>query len=100
MREKKGKTNLSKILGASYGLCFGGLVLLALGCGISYRWDTARTPGIVVGVLGLLTIVAGLVLAGARLRCPYCDASLMSGGRFPLPTDVPNFCPHCGKPLE
>ena len=100
MREKKGKTNLSKILGASYGLCFGGLVLMALGFGITHRWDAALTPGIVVGVLGLLTIVAGLVLAGARLRCSYCDTSLMSGGRFPLPTDVPNFCPHCGKPLE
>ena len=100
MKEKKRKTNLSTILGAVYGLCFGGLVLLALGCGISYRWDTAHIPGIVVGILGLLTTVAGLVLAGVRLRCPHCDASLMSGGRFSLPTDVPNFCPHCGKPLE
>lgn len=98
MKGKKGKTNLSKILGAVYGLCFGGLVLMALGSGIAYRWSAA--PGIVVSVLGLLTIVAGLVLAGVRLRCPYCDASLLSGGRSLLPTDVPNFCPHCGKPLE
>lgn len=100
MKEKKDKANLRKILEVSYALCFGGLLLQALGFGIAYRWSAALTPGIVVGVLGLLTIVAGLVLAGARLRCPYCDASLMSGGRFPLPTDVPNFCPHCGKPLE
>ena len=29
MKQKKGKMNLGKILGAAYGLCFGGLLLLA-----------------------------------------------------------------------
>ena len=27
-------------------------------------------------------------------------ASLLRGGRFLLPADVPNFCPNCGKPLK
>ena len=39
MKQKKGKMNLGKILGAAYGLCFGGLLSLALGCGIQYRWN-------------------------------------------------------------
>ena len=96
MKEKKDKTNLGKILGTAYGLCFGGLVLLALGCGIQYRWNAAL--GIVLAVLGLVVLISGLVLAGTRLRCPYCDASLMQRGRLPL--EVPNFCPNCGKSLE
>lgn len=96
MKEKKGKTNLGKILGASYGLCIGGVVLLALGCGIQYRWNTAF--GLAIAVLGLAVLISSLVLAGARLRCPHCDASLMQGGR--LPFEVPHFCPNCGKPLE
>ena len=96
MKQKKGKMNLGKILGAAYGLCFGGLLLLAVGCGIQYRWNAIL--GIVLAVLGLAAIVSGIVLAYARLRCLYCDASLMQRGR--LPFEVPNFCPNCGKPLE
>ena len=96
MKEKKDKTKLGKILGASYGLCIGGVVLLALGCGIQHRWNT--TFGLAMAVLGLAVLISGFVLAGARLRCPYCDASLLQRGR--LPFEVPNFCPNCGKPLE
>lgn len=96
MKQKKGKMNLGKILGAAYGLCFGGLLLLAVGCGIQYRWDV--TFGIVLAVLGVAAMVSGIVLAYARLRCPHCGASLMLGGR--IPSSLPNFCPDCGKPLE
>ena len=96
MKEKKDKTKLGKILGASYGLCISGVVLLALGFGIQYRWNTAF--GLAIAVLGLAVFISGFVLAGARLRCPYCDASLLQRGR--LPFEVPNFCPNCGKPLE
>ena len=96
MKQKKGETDLGKTLGVAYGLCFGGLLSLALGCGIQYRWNAIL--GIVLAVLGLAAIVSGIVLAYARLRCPHCDASLMQGGR--LPFEVPNFCPNCGKPLE
>ena len=98
MKGKKDKTVPRKVLETSHGLCFGGLLLLALGCGIQYRWNAA--PGIALAVAGVAIILAGLVLAGARLRCPYCDASLLRGGRFLLPADVPNFCPNCGKPLK
>ncbi len=98
MKEKKDKANLRKILEVSYALCFGGLLLQALGFGIQYRWST--TFGMVLAVLGLVVMLSSLVLAGARLRCPHCDASLLSGGRFLLPAAVSNFCPHCGKPLE
>ena len=96
MKEKKDKTKLGKILGTAYGLCFGGLVLLAVGCGIQHRWNT--TFGLAMAVLGLAVLISGFVLAGAQLRCPYCDASLLQRGRLPL--EVPNFCPNCGKPLE
>ena len=96
MKQKKGKMNLGKILGAAYGLCFGGLLSLALGCGIKYRWNA--TLGFVLAVLGLVAVVSGIVLAYARLRCPHCGASLMLGGR--IPSSLPNFCPDCGKPLE
>ena len=115
MKQKKGKMNLGKILGAAYGLCFGGLLLLAVGCGIQYRWDvtfgivlavlslsekTVPVPAVVfvLCILGIVGVVSGIVLAYARMRCPHCDASLMQGGR--LPFEVPNFCPNCGKPLE
>lgn len=96
MKQKKAKTSLWKILGAAYGLCFSGVILLALGFGIQYRWNT--TLGIALAVLGLVALISSLVLAGARLRCPHCAASLMQGGR--LPYEVPHFCPNCGKPLE
>ena len=96
MKGKKDKTVPRKVLETSHGLCFGGLLLLAVGCGIQYRWDV--TFGIVLAVLGLAAMVSGIVLAYARMRCPYCDASLMQRGR--LPFEVPNFCPNCGKPLE
>ena len=93
MKEKRDKTNLGKILGTAYGLCFGGVVLLALGFGI-----ISDAIGIVLAVLGLVIFASGFVLAYARLRCPHCDASLIQRGR--LPFEVPNFCPNCGKPLE
>ena len=58
---------------------------------------------------GALTMLAaayliGLIMAGSlltafsKLRCPYCGASLMAGGR--MPSSLPHFCPDCGKTLD
>ena len=82
------------------GLFYGGLGLLLLAWVASSlsRGNTVPVPAIVLCILGIVGLVSGIVLAYARLRCPYCGASLMLGGR--IPSSLPNFCPACGKRLE
>ena len=81
-------------------LFYGGLGFLVLAWAVSSlaRRNTVPAPVIVICLFGLAGIVSGIVLAYARLRCPHCGASLMLGGR--IPSNLPNFCPDCGKPLE
>ena len=46
---------------------------------------------------GAALLIAGLVLAVLKVRCPHCGASLMPGGRLPL--SMPPYCSGCGKKL-
>jgi len=43
-------------------------------------------------------MAGSLLTAFSKLRCPYCGASLMAGGR--MPSSLPHFCPDCGKTLD
>ncbi len=43
-------------------------------------------------------MAGSLLTAFSKLRCPYCGASLMIGGR--MPSSLPHFCPDCGKTLD
>ena len=79
-------------------LFYGGLGLLLLTWMIGKIQGAMPVPAILIpGVLGIVLVIAGLVLAFVRLRCPHCGESLCLGGR--LPTRLPNYCPCCGKPL-
>ena len=79
-------------------LFYGGLGLLLLTWLIGKIDGVKPVPAILIpGILGIVLVIAGLVLAFVRLRCPHCGESLWLGGR--LPTSLPNFCPRCGKPL-
>lgn len=58
---------------------------------LSVRGSTALT----VAILGTLVIMAGAIQAYFHMRCPHCDGSLYLRG-----VPKPNFCPHCGKPID
>ena len=78
-------------------LFYSGLGVMALGglvIGAAGNW-----PGVMVasGVIGVVCVIAGLVCGFTYVRCPKCGESLMPGGR--VPSELPNFCPHCGKEL-
>lgn len=98
MKKKWESLTCRQILKAVNILFYGGLGLLVLAWAIE-RTDSP-TPGLLFAVLavgGAALLIAGLVLAFGWLRCPCCGESLCLGGR--LPTSLPNYCPHCGKPL-
>ena len=68
--------------------------------GESYQWRGNDVPvflWITAGV-GILIMAGSLLTAFSKLRCPYCGASLMAGGR--MPSSLPHFCPDCGKTLD
>lgn len=99
MDNANGPMNCHKALRIVHGLFYGGLVLLLLAWAVlSLSQVVVSVPAIVLCILGIVGVVSGIVLAYARMRCPYCGASLMLGGR--IPSSLPNFCPDCGKPLE
>ena len=91
-----------KLLKICNGFFFGGLGLTAVIylIGESYQWRGNDVPvflWIAAGV-GLLSMIGSVLAAFLKVRCPYCDASLMSGGR--VPTSLPHFCLDCGKTLD
>ena len=93
----KGKfpKDLPTLLGMITVLFYSSIGLIFLSCLL------AAVSGAVGGALlflGVCGVIAGLALAFSRLRCPGCGGSLMPGGR--LPSGLPRFCPHCGKPLQ
>ena len=76
-----------KLLKICNGFFFGGLGLTAVIylIGESYQWRGNDVPvflWIAAGV-GILIMAGSLLTAFSKVRCPYCDASLMSGGRVP-----------------
>lgn len=88
-----------KALKIVHGLFYGGLGLLLVAWAVlSLSQETVPVLVGVLCVLGIVGIVSGIVMAVARLRCPYCGASLMLGGR--IPSHLPNYCPDCGRALE
>lgn len=99
MGNKNKPLSCHKALKIVHGLFYGGLGLLLVAWAVlSLSQETVPVPAGVLCVLGIVGIVSGIVLAYARLRCPYCGASLMLGGR--IPSRLPNYCPDCGRTLE
>ena len=99
---KRTPMSLRKALWLTNLLFYGGLglaVVISFVCQ-SALWQEREFPSLLVAlaVLGLLSVLAGLVVAFVELRCPDCGASLMAGGR--IPSHLPRFCPNCGKPIE
>lgn len=100
--QKKAPMGPHKLLKICNGFFFGGLGLTAVIylIGESYQWRGNDVPvflWIAAGV-GLLSMIGSVLAAFLKVRCPYCDASLMSGDR--VPTSLPHFCPDCGKTLD
>ena len=100
--QKKAPMGPHKLLKLCIGFFFGGLGLTAVSylIGESYQWRGNDVPvflWIAAGV-GILIMAGSLLTAYSKLRCPYCGASLMAGGR--MPSSLPHFCPDCGKTLD
>ena len=98
MKKERGPLDchqLRKIISAVF---YGGIALLAV-CWLLLSGNGSTVPVflIVLCAIGAVGVFGGIMLAYACLRCPYCGASLMLGGR--IPSRIPNFCPKCGKPL-
>ena len=87
MKEKK-PVGPHKLLKICRRLFFSGaLTMLAAAylIGESYQWrgnDVSVFLWIAAGV-GILIKAGSLLTAFSKLRCPYCGASLMAGGRMP-----------------
>ena len=94
--EKWRSMDCRQMLQMVQGIFFGGLGL-ALLCVLLASGQEPPEWLIAMGGLGILGLILGILLACRRLRCPHCGASLMLGGR--IPSQLPNFCPECGKPL-
>lgn len=77
-------------------LFYVGLAFLLLGLAVSGMMDASHILG-GFAVCGIVMVVAGLVVGFTYVKCPYCDGSLMLGGR--IPGSLPNYCPHCGGKL-
>lgn len=86
-----------QILKLSNALFYGGMGLLVVALLVSSGDDAPPVLVALPVAAGAALIVAGLVLAFWKLRCPYCGESLCLGGR--LPTSLPRHCPGCGKEL-
>lgn len=67
----------------SYGVCFIGLILFAIGSGLNPDNSSFH-------LLGLLFVSGGLIFSLVTDRCPYC------GGKFHR-GPIPHYCPHCGE---
>ena len=100
--QKKGPMGPHKLLKVCNGFFFGGLGLTAVIylIGESYQWRGNDVPAFLwlAAGAGLLCMFGSVLAAFLKVRCPYCDASLMAGGR--MPTSLPHFCPDCGKTLD
>ena len=99
---KKTRMGPHKLLKVCNGSFFGGLGLTAVIylIGESYLWRGDDVPVFlwIAAGIGILSMLGSVLAAFLTVRCPYCDASLMSGGR--MPTSLPHFCPDCGKDLD
>ena len=100
--QKKMPMGPHKLLKIYRGVFFGGLGLTAVIylIGESYQWRGNDVPVFlwVAAGVGILIMAGSILAAFLKVRCPYCDASLMAGGR--MPTSLPHFCPDCGKDLD
>ena len=100
--QKKVPMGPHKLLKVCNGCFFGGLGLTAVIylIGESYQWRGNDVPVFlwIAAGAGLLCMFGSVLTAFLKVRCPYCDASLMAGGR--VPTSLPHFCPDCGKDLD
>ena len=89
--------SLSKIYRNMWRIIAAGLLIFMLGVMAGRFVHHHRTAVILTLVLvfvGLIVLIAAVVYATLRLRCPGCDAALnCRGGK-------PDFCPHCGKKLD
>ena len=100
--QKKAPMGPHKLLKVCNGFFFGGLGLTAVIylIGESYQWRGNDVPAFLwlAAGAGLLCMFGSVLAAFLKVRCPYCGASLMLGGR--IPSSLPHFCPDCGKDLD
>ena len=96
---------LNKALKNAKKLFYAGIIVAVIGSLMGFVLDgqlpdsgVSTAVVIVSGVAGIVVMLAGILYCWNAVRCPYCDASLMAGGR--MPTSLPHFCPDCGKNLD
>lgn len=91
MNHKK-SAKLLKICGWIGVVLLAAVLLLTL---LSPKGSSALlAPVLILLAAAVAVIIIGAILAYAYMRCPHCDKSLYVRGL------KPNFCLHCGKPVE
>ena len=75
----------------------GGFGAVMAACGIGeLGWN--GTLAIVLAVAGVGVIGAGCAIGYGFVICPHCEEPLYDFPR--LPSRIPDYCPHWGKPIE
>ena len=103
--QKKAPMGPKQALKNAKSLFHKGLMTALIGILVGLVLD-AQLPGsgiptamiLISGLAGIVVMLAGILYCWNAVRCPYCGKSLMSGYR--MPTDLPHFCPDCGKDLD
>lgn len=95
--KKLNEIDCRQALKMSHILFFSGFLLVIAG-GLVLCVSTApRALAALLMAGGAVLLIAGLILAAWKVRCPHYGASLMLGGRLPL--SLPPHCPGCGEKL-
>lgn len=89
MREKLESLSFKLRLYIHYGLCVAGSLLIMLG-------SQGSNPSLLhpVVIIGMLTLIAGLVFRVLYVKCPHCG-----DGQYQSRADLKNCC-NCGKDLN
>lgn len=102
MKKAKKPADCRWTMTVSRALFISGLMLILIAWGVSTN-VTASNQAVLSGMMltlmmiGVLVILAGVIYAWRKLRCPACGETLCLNGRIPM--RLPETCPHCGHPL-
>lgn len=97
MNRKQEPVDFRRTLRRVHVLFYGGLAVLGLTCLAASTGTQATVFLLVCLFVGAGLSLAGGFLAWARLRCPYCGAPLLPGGK--VPGKLPRYCANCGERL-
>ena len=78
-------------------MAVGGTAGAVIGCGLGSLALVSRALWGVLAVGGFWVLLAGLAIGYRFTVCPHCGETLYDFPR--LPSEIPAYCPRCGKKL-